>query len=533
LDAESTTEAVMIDENGSGKRVHSIARHGPTVILITSTIAAIALLLATSHGDAAPPPEIQQKLEHLQPRIQAWLEAGGDPRVIQPLGEELGDLLESGSPEEIEAQIDAIEAVIEAPAARSNADARQSAVDRARRLEDLQRRIDAWVEAGGDPREVLPLGRELREYQIRGETEMVDAQIERILAVISKAPKQAPEASPSTLRTISDPVALHVRAIPKDAEIVFYSDRHGPFEIFTMTSRGSGVTQITFRHPQRYEHVAVSFDHRWIATDRYLEGSGPTGLWVIDIERGVEFRLVPDFFAAGGGGVDWSPDGFIYFGGWATPREGGIFRIRPDGSGLEKRIAIEPPERGLGDVSVSDDGSLLAYVRTVSVKGERKAQIWVARSDGSERRMVDNGGPESGDHGGFPIGDYDPEISSDNNFVVFSRTNTEHVNFAGTFLNTAHDLWVAPIDGSGPARRITEPGPVSIIPDWRGDEVIYTEYNEKAGYVGLSTVRSDGSGYRRLEHGLRVMWSGGRHGKWIPQPAAEPAATTKSTGAEP
>jgi hypothetical protein len=214
-----------------------------------------------------------------------------------------------------------------------------------------------------------------------------------------------------------------------------------------------------------------------------------------------------------------------------TAREGGIFRIRPDGSGLEKRIAVEPPERGLGDVSVSDDGSLLAYVRTVLVEGERKAQIWVAKTDGSGRRMIDDGGPESGDHGGFPIGDYDPEISSDNRFVVFSRTNTDHVNFEGTFLNTAHDLWVAPIDGSGPARRITQPGPVSIIPDWRGDEILYTEYNEKARYVGLSIVNADGSGYRRLERASPNMWDGGRHGKWIPRPAGAPG-TVETTGSE-
>ena len=36
-------------------------------------------------------------------------------------------------------------------------------------------------------------------------------------------------------------------------------------------------------------------------------------IWVIDLERKTERHLVPDFFTAGNGGVDWSADGSIYF----------------------------------------------------------------------------------------------------------------------------------------------------------------------------------------------------------------------------
>ena len=162
---------------------------------------------------------------------------------------------------------------------------------------------------------------------------------------------------------------------------------------------------------------------------------------------------------------------------------------------------------------------MLAYVRAVRTpKGPRsvlKTQIWVARVDGTDPRMVDDGGPELGYYGGFPIGDFDPEISPDSRLVVFSRTNPRFLNFKDS-VNTAHDLWVAPLDRSRPAQRITAPGPISIIPDWQGDRILYTEYDERGQYIGLVTIAPDGGGKRRLEGQLPGLWQGGRHGKWIP-----------------
>lgn len=118
---------------------------------------------------------------------------------------------------------------------------------------------------------------------------------------------------------------------------------------------------------------------------------------------------------------------------------------------------------------------MLAYVRAVRVpKGPRsvlKTQIWVARADGTDPRMVDDGVPDIGYYGGFPIG-VDPELSPDNRDVVFTRTNPRFVNFKDS-VNTAHDLWIAPVDRSRPARRITAPGLVSIIPDWRDGRILY------------------------------------------------------------
>jgi Tol biopolymer transport system component len=385
----------------------------------------------------------------------------------------------------------------------------------------LQEQIDAWIAAGGNPAEVLPMGTEMNVLLQNGTPEQVVAQVRKIRALLSTTPAALPP-------TPSQPVFIRVRPIPADAEIAFHSARSGlgP-EIYTMDRSTSALTQITFIHPrspdQPYEHVAVSSDRKMIAVNRYLRGgAGPTGVWLIDLEQGRETRLAPGFFSAGQGGVDWSPDGFVYFAGRVSvASKSGIYRVRPDGSELTPLFVLDASDPGyVGDVSVSEDGSLLAYVRAVVPDARSphvlKTQIWMARSDGTRQRMVDDGGPELGSRGGFPIGDFDPELSPDNHRVVFSRTNTQHVNFADTFA-TAHDLWIAPLDGSTPARRLTPAGPISIVPDWQDGLILYTEISEANDYAGLALIRPDGTGYKRLGPPSQSLRDFGTAGKWIPR----------------
>lgn len=336
---------------------------------------------------------------------------------------------------------------------------------------------------------------------------------------------------------VTEPVPMQLGKIPEDAAIIFLSTRYvknpsiiGTFNLYTMNEDGGNVTQITFK-PEEYEHAAISFDRRFIAADRYINskfgGEQRTTLWVIDLAENSEHQLVPDFYSAGPGGVDWSPDGFIYFAGQPKKGAQNIYKIKPDGSELTQitfltqNLKSDPPEpAAYNDISVSEDGSMIAAVRVIAKKADGqitpKTQIWVVNADGSQQRMIDDGGPELGvDPIGFPIGDYDPEISPDNQSVVFSRVNTKHKNFP-KFLNTAHDLWIAPLDGSAPSKRLTEEGPVSIIPDWHEGKILYTEYNERENYIGLVMINPDGTGKRRLEGGLNSLFDGGRHGKFLP-----------------
>lgn len=414
---------------------------------------------------------------------------------------------------------------------------------KARRVQEL---VPKWVQAGGDPNRVVPLGQQVDAHMKAGRIAEAEHVMDRMLAIVtSQESAEPPIVSPaeSEARTpgqslampgryLGTPRSIELAPLPPDAAVLFWSTRYdrgrpdtpslGPSELYAMNRGGGHVTQITSNNPQSYEHAAVSFDRKFIAANRYLkEGKGETGLWVIDLDRKTETPLVPEFYSAGNGGVDWSPNGFIYFSGKpSADKQREVFRIRPDGTELTQltfTAAAAAAEHF--DISVSEDGSLVACVRMVWVSpgGKRslKTQIWVMESDGSNPRMVFDGGPEIGMAGGFPVGAYDPEISPDNRQVVFSVTNTKFNNFK-TSLNMAHDLYVANLDGTG-LTRVTVPGPICVIPDWHDRTVLYTEYNEQENFVGLVMMNPDGSGRRPLEPHLGKVWDGGLFGKFIPR----------------
>lgn len=110
---------------------------------------------------------------------------------------------------------------------------------------------------------------------------------------------------------------------------------------------------------------------------------------------------------------------------------------------------------------------------------------------------------------------HDPEISPDNKQVAFSKVNPDFRNFPDDpGANTAHDIYVINLDGTG-LRRVTRPGPISVLPNWKDDLILYTEINEAAQYAGISLVRDQGTD--QLPERLR---SGPWGPNWIPQQAA-------------
>jgi hypothetical protein len=64
---------------------------------------------------------------------------------------------------------------------------------------------------------------------------------------------------------------------------------------------------------------------------------------------------------------------------------------------------------------------------------------------------------------------------------VFSQVNPKFKNVTGNSqANTAHDILSIKTDGSG-LERVTKPGPISIIPDWMNNRVLYTELTDRGG----------------------------------------------------
>ena len=328
-----------------------------------------------------------------------------------------------------------------------------------------------------------------------------------------------------TGKLISEVKSVKLGKIPASAEIVYHSGGAlpggGGSYIFVMDKNGNTVTQITFETPRNYEHAAVSYDKRRIVANEIRpEPSGTRSiLWLYDLVEGAEANLVPEFYSAGGCGMDWDPDGYIYFAAHekkveiTSPDDIAnvgrlieIYRIKFDGTDLKKLTDTVGSLEA--DVSVSEDGDLVASANAVAVgTPQEHPEIWVMNSDGTNSRSVHKGGPR----GSATEGAHDPEISPDNKKVVFSKVNNDvppnWPDIPG--LNTAHDIWIANLDGTG-LTRVTKPGSISIIPDWQGNLIVFTELNEKDNYKGASIINMDGTGYKRIKAGANSP-------KWIPK----------------
>jgi len=310
-----------------------------------------------------------------------------------------------------------------------------------------------------------------------------------------------------------------VAAIPPDATIIAHRDGF----VFAMDSAGN-ETQITFDEARSWEHVAVSFDRRFVVGNEQLpnptgEPGGLSRLWIYDLEKGTVARLLPGFITAGNGGVDWDREGYIDFAAkhrnpFPDPRTidefranagaNDIYRVRYDGSGLQRLLTT--PMAGEADVSISEDGSLVAYVSQPVTVSVPHTEIHVMNADGSNPRVVYVAGVAG------IASAHDPETSPDNRRVVFSIVNSSvPPNFPNNpAANTAHDIWQIDLDGAR-LLRLTRPGPISIAPDWKGSTILYLDISESDRYAGVSLVDPDTTEQtpRRIRPGMNIA-------KWIP-----------------
>jgi Tol biopolymer transport system component len=162
-------------------------------------------------------------------------------------------------------------------------------------------------------------------------------------------------------------------------------------------------------------------------------------------------------------------------------------------------------DRGEADVSVAADGRRIAYMATYINPPNDSTEIWVNSSDGGSPQLVYKGGRMGVESV------HDPELSPDGTEVIFSKVNPDYKNFrSDRNANTAHDLYRVRLDGGG-LRRVTQPGPISVIPDWVGNQVLFLLLTDREStpFRGVAVMNSDGSGLRRINPRANIA-------KWIP-----------------
>jgi Tol biopolymer transport system component len=330
-------------------------------------------------------------------------------------------------------------------------------------------------------------------------------------------------------------------SIPDNAEIILaapWAKTRSEFgfpsnELFVADSEGNNISQIT-HNKYLYNHFAVSPNRKMIAAIRYSSGdSNGDGridfrdrktLWILDLENGEEWSLVPEY-DAGWGGVDWSPDSqFVYLSIFKGSKSD-IYRIRPHGTGfqnitegIEKILSPELSNKWVSDTGVSHDGEWIVFLYSgrragAGFRTPAKSRIALCRVDGTEPRFVTDGGDiEPLAHGPWGPGDFDPEFSPDGRYICFQRATAVAVNFAARI--PSHDIMRVNIDGTGLKRLSPERNPgIHGISDWSEDNrIIFSEWNGIDRYVGPVVVNADGSNYRRLIN----LPFGGSHVRWIP-----------------
>jgi Tol biopolymer transport system component len=486
---------------------------------LLSILFAAALGVACSGPAGAQDPtmgRVQEKARRVEKAAPKWVEAGGNPERLRPLSERVDRAMKAGRPAEAEQALDEILVLVEATPSARDREAAAGGNAAAQRVQEKARLFEErgplWVQSGGDPREIDKLAKRLDPLLKAGNFAEAEGVLDRLLALVGTSAAASAPAVPRARGAQS----VRLGEIPPDAAIVF----HRKDRIYVVDADGRNETQITFAGGRHLEHVAVDYGRTKVVANYFADprrGGASSRLVLFDLAAGTETELLPDFEMAGNGGVEWDPDGNLYFAGVqrvpvANPRgraefirnagANDVWSVRWDGTNL--RRLTDTPEHGEADVSVSADGRLVTYMATHIDPPNDSTQIWMSRSDGSGRRLVYQGGKmkESSVH--------DPEFSPDGTRIVFSKVNPEFHNFRrDPNANTAHDLWVVSASGGEP-RRITQPGPISVIPDWVGSKIVFLELTDRSGvYNGLSIVNQDGSGYRRLLGDANIA-------KWIP-----------------
>jgi Tol biopolymer transport system component len=153
---------------------------------------------------------------------------------------------------------------------------------------------------------------------------------------------------------------------------------------------------------------------------------------------------------------------------------GGLFVVRPDGSGLRR---LTPPETRVDAYAWSPDGRLIAYI-------DQQFSLWLVHPDGGGRKLL------------LPASQLlagSLSWSADGKEIAISSGRLQgQVLWCDT-------LYLVPVDGGAPVSLKT----AGCGPAWspRGDEIAY----DRGG--GIFVIRPDGKGRRQIARGGGVHWS--------------------------
>ena len=257
---------------------------------------------------------------------------------------------------------------------------------------------------------------------------------------------------------------------PDGTRIVFYSDRDGNYEIYTMNQDGSDQMRLT-------DNPAEDRQPSWSPSGRKIlfisERNGNPEIYIMNADGSNQTRLTEN--TAGDGEPSWSPDGTRII--FTSGRDGNaeVYIMNADGSN-QTRLTENPA--GDGEPSWSPDGT-----RIVFASGrDDNAEVYIMNADGSGlTRLTDN-----------PAADRQPSWSPDGTRIAFVSNRDGN-----------REIYTMNADGSNPIRLTNEPAK-DIHPSWSPDSRRIAFVSERDFIHEVYVMDADGSNTVRLTHNAPV-----------------------------
>ena len=280
--------------------------------------------------------------------------------------------------------------------------------------------------------------------------------------------------------------------------IVFYSERDGNPELYTMMPDGSNQRRLTLNEYDDYTPV-WSPDGSQIAFISDRDDPNPRGcfpnclfqLYVINADGSDEHKMVETEFTTHH--PDWHPNGSKVSFDTEFNLQGDIYVVNTDGSDLHLLI-----KDGFW-ADWSPDGTQIAFASN----RDGNVEIYLADADGSnQRRLTDN-----------PRKDFFPAWSPDGEKIAF---------MAGT--GRGGQLFVMNVDGSG-EQQLTTQGRVNEDPAWSPDGSQIVFQSSRDGNFEIYTLQVGGLLQGGEDPGLQRLTDTAAGDYW---PSWGPGATGES-----
>lgn len=269
-----------------------------------------------------------------------------------------------------------------------------------------------------------------------------------------------------TIRTQFDVACANT---PLLGRIVFYSNRDGNYDLYSMLPDGSDPVQLThLPEGERAFYPAVSPDGSQVL---FINRIGPEDdfnspfLYVMNAD-GTNLVQLPPANSSSLGPPVWSPDGSqIAFDGWLDDNGFDIWVMDADGTGL--RNLTETPDIGEGYPSWSPDGQRILFTSST----EDQLRLEIMNSDGTGR------GPVGGDNA------YRASWSPDGTRIAFL-----------SFQDERDRLFLMLADGSNAQPLTADDGGSDDAPSWSpaGDRLAFI--HSGASDIEVHVINADGTG---------------------------------------